>query len=1505
MMQTVHLSEQQIQGWRVWSSGLRVARQAVVDVAGPADTAGLCRAGATVLARHEVLRTAYAAGGIASSAGQPPPVLVCDLTTVAQHAFEAVCQRCVCDARGWLVSQALVPPALLLLIRAGDLRHRLVLTASPLAADARSFERYVAELSSVYHGEAQGEDLFYPDVCAWQEELSADDQGDIGRRYWADRRRHDADGSILQFEVDATSAEPRASRSIRLGGDAEARAVARTAADIGCSTAALWLACWQALLHRLSNGTSSVVGVTLDGRQYGELATVIGPLDRTVPVPSAGRSGQTMGETARSLDATLRDHADWLEYSLSGGDADAESPDTVFWRRGFAHVGWSGPLAEGALVFSVHDAVLETSGGALALTVHEQDERRQVRLHFDPRRFAAPDVQRFGRWLLTLAEAAAARPSARWDDLPWLTRSERMSIVTTWNETAVVWPAGVGDTIAGWIERQAAQTPAALALWSEEETWSYARLDAEANRLAQRLRQLGVGTEDRVGVWMQRSPLLAAALLGVLKAGGAYVPLDPGYPAARLETQVADARARVVLTETACAPHVPAGAYTVEVLDSPDPAWRQNPSTPPATLIAPTQLAYIIYTSGSTGTPKGVMNSHAAVLNGLRWMRRTFGLTAADRVLQRTSVNFDVSVWELFGPLGCGATVVLAKPEGQQDPSYLADLIERTGVTVAQFVPAVLDAFVTGGGLSACASLRLIANCGEALSGPLVARVRAAWPGRIENLYGPTEAAVEVTSHSCGMADEAVPIVPIGRPIDNTQTYIVDRAGQPVAAGVIGELLIGGAQVGRGYWGRPEVTADRFIPDPFGEVPGARLYRSGDLTRYRGSGVIEYVGRADHQVKIGGHRIELGEVAAVLRQQPGVRDAAVVLRQDSPGDRRLVAYVVPAPAAVTPDAGSLKQQLRAHLPEAWIPAVILDVEALPLTPNGKVDRRRLPEPSSVSQSSTAYAPPRTEVEVVLAGIWTDVLRVERVGLHDNFFALGGDSILSLQIVARAMRAGWRLAPRDVFEQPTIAQLSAAATVITTHASETAPVVGPVPLTPIQRRFFDRHETRPHHANQAVRLDLNPAVLRVIDQAWARLVDRHDALRLRYARAEGAASRASQGSPGVWTQRVVAVDVTSRVSSVDLRGVADDALPRMQARVAADAAASLNVIDGPVARAVVCLARGASPALLMVAHQLVVDAMSWRILLEDLDTVCRRLDARLPIAWPPKSTSIRRWAEALEALGVSEGLGEPMGFGAPAGERAATLAPRPLALLNTVRASRTLEQAIGCATTQALVHELPARGTGAVPEFLLAGVMQAFAEWTGETTWPIDVEAHGREPWQDLDLSRTVGWLTALHSLRLTAGVDMADTLAAVKAAMRAVPHHGFGHGVLRPLDDRPQAEILFTYLGEVDHLIPSGEWMRPSTGAVGRRRHPDDPRDYLMEIHAAVTGGDLRVRWTYAPHLHDTAGIGRLTDAFAAAIRRLVSAADALDTPADFGDVALDEDDLERISRLVEARSDS
>src|SRR5450830_1774865 len=614
--------------------------------------------------------------------------------------------------------------------------------------------------------------------------------------------------------------------------------------------------------------------------------------------------------------------------------------------------------------------------------------------------FDESTMQRCLGYLEAMLRGMAADERALVAEIPLLDDEQRQHLLEGFNATAVDYPQDL--TLHGLFEARVASCGDSVAVVDEKGSLTYDALNRQANRIAHRLIGLGIGPDDRVAICVDRSLEMVAGLMGILKAGAAYVPLDPDYPIDRLTYMLENCAPAVVLTQEALRAVLPASSVPVLLLD-PEHAERegflaQSDSNPLRAEVRPEHLAYVIYTSGSTGQPKGVMNEHRGVVNRLLWMQDEYGLDASDSVLQKTPFSFDVSVWEFFWPLFNGARLVMARPGGHRDPGYLREVIREQNITTLHFVPSMLDLFLAHGEAGDSGLLRVMCS-GEALPGHLVRRFKQQLPEvGLFNLYGPTEAAVDVTAWDCaGPLDETPDNTPIGKPVANTRIYLLDANFQPVPLGVAGELYIGGVQVARGYLNRPELSAERFLDDPFNV---GRMYRTGDLARYLADGTLEYLGRNDNQVKIRGFRIELGEIEARLAAYPGVKESVVLAREDHPGEKRLVAYFTTQQPQTLLEAESLRGHLQDALPEYMVPTAYVQLDALPLTPNRKVDRKALPAPEGAALASREYEAPQGQTEERLAAIWADLLRLERVGRQDNFFELGGHSLLTVQLQAR-------------------------------------------------------------------------------------------------------------------------------------------------------------------------------------------------------------------------------------------------------------------------------------------------------------------------------------------------------------------------------------------------------------------------------------------------------------------------------------------------------------------------
>ncbi|MBO1419238.1 non-ribosomal peptide synthetase, partial [Streptomyces sp. FH025] len=1062
--------------------------------------------------------------------------------------------------------------------------------------------------------------------------------------------------------------------------------------------------------------------------------------------------------------------------------------------------------------------------------------------------------------------------------------------------------------------RQAAHTPDAPAVRSGDVQLTYRELDERSNRLARLLIEAGAGPERFVALALPRTADLVVALLAVLKSGAGYLPVDPGYPAERIAFLFDDVRPDAVITDTGMRGRLPDGPYARILLDDPACAERLAAARHDGVgaqersgELLPEHPAYVIHTSGSTGTPKGVVVAHASVLALTDWAAAEFTGRGLAHVVAATSLNFDVSVFELFAPLLSGGLVELVRD--------LLALAERPGPWKAGLLSAVPSAL---GGLLADGAVRIGADtvvlAGEGLPARTVRQVREAIPGcRVLNVYGPTEATVYATAFTCDPADpDRDP--PIGRPVGGARAYVLDERLRPVPVGAPGELYLAGTGVARGYLRRPGLTAARFLPDPFGPAgggplapslaagrypqpgggQGGRMYRTGDRVRWTADGDLVYLGRADDQVKVRGFRIELGEVEAALARHPQVAAAAArVVEHD--GHRRLVGYAVPR-AGGLPEAAEWRAFLGRTLPDHLVPALVVRLERLPLGATGKLDRRALPEPEWAAPAAEAR-PLRTEAERTLAAIWREVLGVPEVGADDNYFALGGDSILGIRIVSAARRAGLALTPRHLFAHQTLAELALAAQESPRPAvlAEQGAVVGETPLTPVQHWLLDTLDGDPARFTQSVSFRLapgtDPALLRA---ALAAVLERHDALRLRF-RPLG---------DGRWRQDGAAPGEAPDLRTYDLPAAT---APEFDA-VARELAEGFDLADGPLLRAALCRFEGdPHPVLLLAAHHLVVDAVSWRIILEDLEVAHRALHAGGRPDLGPKTTSFRAWAERLAAHTAAGGFDAERAHWSDQAHEAATALPTDLDGANTAAEEESLTLGLDADTTRRLLQDVPEAYRTRVNDVLLSALGRVLARWTGRDRVAVALEGHGREDLFDgVDLSRTVGWFTALYPVALDVprGADTGTVLKAVKENLRAVPHGGLGHGALRHLtpDLRlPEApRISFNYLGRQDWTATPGGLLHAPHGPLTGGMDREAERPHLLDVLGRVSEGRLEFTWSYSREVHHRETIARLAaellDELREIVRHCAEPGAGGRTPSDFPLVRLDQTAVDRLA---------
>ncbi len=1511
-----------------------------VRLRGTVDAAALRAALADVVGRHESLRTVFAETGgevfqRVVPAGEAVPGWQAAAVGEAglAAAVDAAARRCFdlaeeLPVRWWLFG---VTPG----------EHVLLLLFHHSAADGWSLGPLWRDLAAAYRARVTGNapswpelPVQYADYVMWQREVLGDEAdpssviaGQV--RYWrdvlvgipeevalpADRGRPAAasyQGGVADFVVPAGVHE-------RLLGLARAHQA---------TLFMVVVAAVAALLSRLGAGEDIPLGTVAAGRPDEVLDDLVGFFVNTLVLRTDVSGNPRFGE----LVARVRETA-----------LEAFAHQDVPFERVVEVIGPARSLARHPL-FQVMVAVqnnleqdaglpgVEVSGepagaGAAKFDLSFMLAERQdpagtpggiwIGIEFATDLFDRPGVEVLGRRLAGVLEAVAGDPRIRVGELEVLTPGERGLVLGEWGGAMA--PAGPevgpgrGVGLEELFERVAAGRPGAVAVECGAERWSYAELDAAADRVAGALAEAGVRAEDRVGVFMERSAGLVAVLLGVLKAGGAYVPLDTGAPAGRVRWVLADARVRVVAADPGCAvPGDPAVVLTVD-----EALLRTGPpATRPKLGYEPDQLAYVIYTSGSTGTPKGVAVTRRNITELA--VDRCWRNGRHTRVLFHSAQVFDAATYEIWVPLLSGGAVVVAPPE-DLDLLTLGRVIRDSGITATFFTPALFN-LIAAESPGLLGGLREVWVGGEAVSAAAFRQALAECPHLVvTNGYGPTETTVFSVCRPVRGMREIGDVVPIGRPMENTRVYVLDGWLRLVAPGVAGELYVAGLGVARGYLGRAGLTGERFVADPFAG-DGSRMYRTGDLVRWSRGGELVFGGRVDDQVKVRGFRVEPGEVAAVLGRAPGVAQAVVIAREDVPGERRLVGYVVPARGSVL-DSAVVRGFAEGVLPDYLVPSVVLVVPELPLTVNGKVDRAALPVPELPAGEGRR---PRTPVEEVLCGLFADLLSVPAVSIDDSFFELGGDSIISIQLVSRARKAGIVISPRDVFQCKSVAALAAVAGSTESADDPLAPRdaadagIGQIPLTPIMVWLRDGGGPVDHFSQSMV-VRVRPELrLRHLVRGVQALLDHHDSLRMRLTR------RDAKWALDILPPGAVEAGACVRTRMVAGEGSLDEAI----AEAAKMASHRLAPAAGRMLEAEwLDAGEDRSGWLLLVIHHLAVDGISWRILLADLRDAVEAAGRGEEPRLEPVGTSFRLWAKRLEEEAGKPGrVAELALWTQLLASHGALVSREELDRHRDVAAAAsTLSMTLPPDRTHPLLTTVPSAFYAGVNDVLLAGLAMAVRAWLG-TSEPllIDLEGHGRQELSDrVDLSRTVGWFTSLHPVRLDLDqVDGADyfrggktaghVLKRVKEQLRAVPDNGIGYGLLRYLNPStaavlsglPGPQISFNYLGRFPAGDGGSAWMPAMEAmALASAVDPSTPLTHVVEINAFVEdrhdGPCLHAEWTWPGALlsQDAARqlAGRWFEALQALVEHSRSAGAGGHTPTDFPLVSVTEEEIGRL----------
>src|ERR1043165_8915983 len=1403
------------------------------------------------------------------------------------------------------------------LVRLGESDYRFIWSFHHLLLDGWSFPLVFEEVFRVYEAAQRGATAKlepvrpYRDYISW---LSRQDL-DQARRYWQEQLRGVHGPTRLGVEREAVG-EPGVddyqNEQMVLGAELSEQ-LQQLGREQQLTLNTIVQGAWAVLLSRYSGERQVVFGVTVSGRpaELRGVERMVGLFINSLPLVVQVQEQQRVSEWLRELQQQVVELRQYEYTPLVELQKWSELPAGT-------------PLFENLMVFENYPVKIgkgrtanrdgrmrvgrlnsqESTNYPLTLLIAPRSEVT-LELSYDRRHFEAATVARMLGHLQQLLASIGADPQQAVARLELLPETEAEQLVVARNQTQREYRED--KCLAALFEEQVAAHPETIAVRDADIELSYDELNRCANRVARTLRMVGVGPEAIVGLMCERSAQFLIGMLGVFKAGGAYLPLAEQQPSGRLQEQLRQSGARVVLVSRQQVGRMQQlleqWSEPPQVLVLEEVLSASGDDENLEVVVGRRNLAYVIYTSGSTGEPKGVMIEQGGMLNHLWAKIEDLELRAGDVVAQTAAVSFDISVWQYLAALLVGGRVEVLDEEASGAGGKLLRAVDDRGVTVLETVPALLVARLEASAAMALPALRWLVVTGEALSSELCVQWLQRFPAiAMVNAYGPTECSDDVThSFIRSEAESGSGWATLGSAVGNTRLYVLDEAQRVVPEGVRGELYVGGAGVGRGYLKRAEITAEKFVPDPFSEVGGERLYRTGDVVRWGSDGELEFIGRVDEQVKVRGVPIEVGEIEVALKEHEIISDWVVVAQEDETG-KRLVAYVVWNGAELS--SSELRQYLKERLPEYMVPAVFVSLEQLPLTVNGKVDRKALPA-AELSAVREEYVGPRNAVEEELCRIWTEVLKVERVGIEDNFFELGGDSILSIQIIARAAQAGLQLTPRQLFEQQTIRALAEVVGSREGVQAEQGLVSGSVALTPIQHYFFEQELVERDHYNQALLLELPAETdVELVREVMKRLVLRHDALRLRFREQEGE-----------WRQSYAGAEAAEQdyFEVVDLSGVAERS--RELTRRCSEMQQRLNISTGPLLRVGYFeLGDGERKRLLLAIHHLAIDGVSWRILVEELQAGYAALARGVEAGGGAKTSSYQQWAAALVEY-AQRVEAEQSEYWERVWDGATGRVPRELEGANTIHSEASVRVSLSAEETRALLQEVAGVYHTQINDVLLTALGRVLGEWVGSERVIVGLEGHGREQEEvgGVDVTQTVGWFTSLYPavIEVRRASEVGEALRSVKEQLRGIPGKGVGYGALRYLGSaevrerlrqREQMEVSFNYLGQFnlanDQQRANRGWTE-AREAVGADQHPDSPREHLLEINGSVMRGSLQFDWNYSANVHTAATIERIANNFVAVLREVISHCLSPDaggfTLSDFPDAELDQSELDEL----------
>ena len=1495
---------------------------------GPLDVAALERALNEVARRHASLRTTFVVENgeswqvIASEAQLM--VSTSDISHLPSATRDSELQKLILEEGNFAFDLGSGPLLRLSVIHLGPFDHVLVLTMHHIITDEWSNDIFWRDLKMAYAAaldvvKFQPEELpvQYADYAVWQRDEIQKGALDGQMAYWQDRLGGEL--PLLQLPSDHPRPKDQSLRGGVLRRSLPSDLLSGLQAlgqEMGATLYMILLAAYEVLLYRYSGQEEILVGTPIANRQRPETKDVMGMFINTAVIRgdlSGNPSFRQLLDQVRKKVLEALENQDFpFDLLVQTMQPDRDLSYNPIFQSMFVYRAEEEARSLPGLQFERIEVDHGVSKFDLTLFAGQENGALFSALEFSADLFEPQTAALLlDHWQVLLA-AIVADSDAPVDTLPLLAPGEQQQLMEMGRGNLLALP----DTrcIHERIAEVAWRIPHETAVAARNATLTYGELNDRANRLASSLLVQGVQPGTPVALFVERSADMVTGILGILKAGAAYVPLEPSYPEERISFALADTGAPVLVTQSHLLDRLPAHKAAVITLEEVLLQENGGKVDSPTAAVSLEDPAYIIYTSGSTGMPKGVVVRHRNLLASTL-ARDAYYESAVGRYLLLSSFAFDSSVAGIFWTLVDGGMLVLPELDQEKDVYSLAGLIAREQVTHTLAMPSLYRLLLSFAPPNSLDSLRLVIVAGEACPPDLAGLHAGKLPScDLVNEYGPTEATVWCTVYRLPRESSGA-LVPIGRPIPGSHIYILDRARRPVPIGVTGELYAGGQGVTAGYLNNPRLTAEKFLALDFdGFAADGYVYRTGDLARWRADGQIEFLGRVDNQVKIRGYRIEPGEIESVLQSHPAVQETAVTVWQQAENgpasEKSLIAYVVAGDRLGDPpvDGPALLAYLTGQLPGFMAPRQVIMLPALPRTPNGKLDHSQLPQPDMARESSKTFVAPRTTQENILSRIWSEVLQVQDVGIEDNFFELGGDSIMVIQVIARARQEGLYLTPRQVFQEQTVARLAAAASL----EEKLSPVVeeeqGPIPLTPVQHWFFSQDLKNPAHWNQASWFEVSAEInLDQLNSALTQVMAHHPLLRARFRQRDGR-----------WQQEVNSETEQVIITRIELAGLDAGVQDDEMLQKANQFHGTLAIDEGPLLRAVYFdLGNDRAPRLLVIIHHLVVDMVSWGILLSDLSAAFGQIFRGEAVNLPASRTSYGQWAKTLARIAGEDAMREEATYWLE------TLQGRETLLFDGESGRGNTEGEAGLVTrildqekTTLLLRDVHKAYHTRIDDLLLAALARTMTNWTQNPSLLVTLERHGREQVApQIDVSQTVGWFTCLFPLLLTPGelTDVGGNIRAVKEQLREVPQNGIGFGILRylaPPEQRrlfaalPEPQILFNYLGQQASPAESATPLRPITAGIGQAYGPQNARYHLLDINARVEDGRLVVRWQYAGRQFQEAEIEALAGTYIAELEALIDhcmqVEEARYTPSDFPLAEIDQEDLDSLADLLE-----